>query len=169
MHVDGRTIALEIRSRKFGFAVFEGSDKLLDWGVRSFGEDVEGFESTLSDRIRTLLAFYGPAALVIRDRELNSTANGRRVRLIIRTIKLIMKSRATRFYALTVKQVQDRFARGGSTTKHDIAKSLAERFEELSFKLPNKRKAYQSEAPAMLVFDAVATAIAFLERGNASK
>jgi len=164
MHVVGRIIALEIRASKFGFAVLEGRERLLDWGVRTFGEDVESFESTLSDRLGTLLTFYDPTVVVIRDREPQSAADGKKIRTIIGAIKQVIKPGSTKLHVFTTSQIRDRFALSGNTTKHDIAKSLAERFEELSFKLPNKRKAYQSEAPVMLVFDALATAVAFSER-----
>lgn len=164
MHAAGRIIALEIRASKFGFAVLEGRDRLLDWGVRTFGEDAESFKSTLSDRLGTLLMFHDPAVVVIRNRDPQSTTDGKKIQTIIGTLKQVIKPGSTKLRVLTTSQIRDRFALSGSTTKHDIAKSLAERFEELSFKLPNKRKAYQSEAPVMLVFDALATAVAFSER-----
>lgn len=164
MHAAGRIIAFEIRASKFGFAVLEGRDRLLDWGVRTFGEGVGSFESTLSDRLGTLLMFHDPAVVVIRNREPQSTTNDKKVRMIIGTLKQVIRPGSTKLRILTTRQIRDRFAFGGSTTKHDIARNLSERFEELSFKLPNKRKAYQSEAPVMLVFDALATAVAFSER-----
>ena len=164
MPIAGRIIALEIRTSKFGFAVLEGRDRLLDWGVRTFGEDVDSFESTLSDRFSTLFAFYDPAVIVIRDRELQFATKGKKIQMIIKTLKQAMQPSSAKLRVLTTSQIRDRFELGSSTTKHDIAKSLTERFEELSFKLPNKRKAYQSEAPVMLVFDALATAVAFSER-----
>jgi hypothetical protein len=161
-----RIIAIEPRSSKFGFVVLERPDGLLDWGVRSFGEDIGSFKARFSDRIDTLLAFYDPAVVVVRDRTSNSAVRDKRVRKVIGALELIMKPKKSRFRLLTAEEVRDRFAFNGEITKHDIAKSLAERFKELSFRLPNRRKVYQSEAPVMLVFDALATAIAFVESGT---
>jgi hypothetical protein len=162
MSVPSRVIALEIRASRFGFAVLEGSDRLLDWGVRFFGEQMGEIESTVSDRISTLLRFYNPIAIVVREREYSSAAQSKRIRRIIAVIKLAAKRSSARLHVVTAAHVRDRLALDGRITKYDIAKNLAERFEELSFKLPNRRKAYQSEAPAMLVFDALAIGIAFL-------
>jgi hypothetical protein len=157
-----RIVALDIRASKFGFVVLEGPDKLLDWGVRSFGEQIEELKSAASDRISTLLEFYNPVTVVVRDRAHNSSVQSKRVRAIIVAIGSATERSSTDFRVLTTIQVRDRLALDGPITKHDIAKSLAERFEELSFKLPSRRKIYQSEAPAMLVFDALATGVAFL-------
>jgi hypothetical protein len=166
MSVPSRLIALEIRASRFGFAVLEGSDKLLDWGVRFFGEEIENVESTVSDRIDTLLAFYDPVCVVLRDRDYASAAHGKRIRRIVSAIKRATGRSSARLYVLTTMEVRNHFAPDDGTTKYDIAKGLADRFEELSFKLPNPRKAYQSEAPAMLVFDALATGVAFLDGGG---
>jgi hypothetical protein len=163
MSAPERFIALEIRASRFGFAVLERPDRLLDWGVRTFGEQVRDLESTVSDRINTLLEFYDPVAVVIRKRKDNALVRADRSRAILGAIRRETKRTSVAVHVLTSRRVRDHLASSGQMTKHDIAKSLAERFEELSFKLPNRRKAYQSEAPAMLVFDALATGIAFLD------
>jgi hypothetical protein len=163
MAASERIIAIEPRSSKFGFVVLEPPDSLLDWGVRSFGEDIGGFKAPLSDRINTLLAFYDPAVVAVRDRTSNSALRDKNVRKVIEALESIVRPKAAGLRLLTTEAVRDHFALKGGITKHDIAKSLADRFEELSFRLPNRRKAYQSEAPVMLVFDALATAITFIE------
>jgi hypothetical protein len=157
-----RIISLDIRASKFGFVALEGPDRLLDWGVRSFGEQIDELESAALDRVSTLLEFYNPVTVVVRDRAHNSTVHSKKVHAIIGAIGSLTKRSSADFQALTTMQVRNRFALDGPITKHDIAKSLAERFEELSFRLPTRRKIYQSEAPVMLVFDALATGVAFL-------
>jgi hypothetical protein len=159
-----RLLALEIRASRLGFAVLEGSARLLDWGVRSFGEQDQGVRSAVSDRIATLLAFHKPSAVVVRARRYHSADNNKKFLGIVAAIRAETKRNSTEFCILTTRQVRDRFALRGKVTKHDIAMSLADQFEELSWKLPHRRKAFQSEAPAMLVFDALANGIAFVER-----
>jgi hypothetical protein len=166
MSFPNRIIALEIRASKFGFAVLEGPGKLLDWGVRSFAERGEDLEPAVADRISTLLTFYAPVTVVARDRQHHEAIQQKRILTIFATAKQATRKNSARFRILSAAHVRKRFAPDGRITKHEVARILTERFEELSFRLPSRRKAYQSEAPAMLIFDALATGVAFLDRGG---
>src|ERR1700721_2996634 len=104
MSLPRRVLALEIRASKFGFAVLEGPDRLLDWGVRSFGEEGEALESAVSDRTGTLLDFYDPIAVVLRGREHNSASRSERVSTIVGTIELVTKRRRATFRILSTMQ-----------------------------------------------------------------
>jgi hypothetical protein len=164
MSMPKRLLALEIRASRFGFAVLEGSTRLLDWGVRSFGEQNERIRSAVSDRIATLLAFHKPAAVVVRARKYDSAVQNKGFLRIVAAIRTETTRGSSKFFVLTASQVRSRFGPNRQVTKHDIAASLAKQFEELSWKLPGRRKPYQSEAPAMLVFDAIANGVAFFAR-----
>jgi hypothetical protein len=153
-------IALEIRASKFGFAVLEGPSRLLDWGVRWFGDGA--LRSTVSDRISTLLSFYRPYVVVVRSRTYYSASKNNRFTKIVDTIRAEARRNSTKFKVLNLRQVRDHFASSGPATKHAIASAISRQFAELSWKLPNPRKPYQSEAPAMVIFDAAANGIAFL-------
>lgn|SRR4029077_2745888 len=159
-----RLLALEIRTSRVGFVVLEGSARLLDWGVRSLGEQGQRIRSTVSDRITTLLAFHNPSTVVVRIRNYHSAGHNKNLLAIVASIKAETKRNSKEFCVLTTRQVRDHFALKGQNTKHDIATSLANQFEELSWKLPRRRKAFQSEARAMLVFDALANGITFVGR-----
>lgn len=163
MSIPNRLLALDLRARRFGFAVLENQSKLLDWGVRSFGEDGENFKSTLSDRINTLIGFYEPFAAVTRLRKYHSSVSKKRFAAVLASVRSESRRNSIRLFVITTHQVQRRFAENGQATKHEIATSLAKQFEELSWKLPLRRKSYQSEAPILTVFDAVANGIVFLE------
>jgi len=54
------------------------------------------------------------------------------------------------------------FARYNGTTKHAIASLLAGWYPDLFWKLPRKRRIWQSESYNMAVFDAAATGVAYL-------
>lgn len=159
-----RLLALEVRASRLGFAVLEGPARLLDWGVRSFGEQDKEVRPAVLDRIITLTAFHSPSTIVVRTRRYHSGVERRRFVAILAAIRAETKKTATKFCVITTRQVRDHFALTGHFNKHDIAASLANQFEELSWKLPHRRKAYQSEPPAMLVFDALANGVAFVER-----
>jgi hypothetical protein len=159
-----RLIALEIRASKFGFAVFEGPTRLLDWGVRWFQEKDGALRSTVADRIGTLLRFYRPGAVVVRVRDCHSASKSRAFTMIVSSIRTETMRNSTKFGFVTIRQVREHFAPNGQTTKHGIATNIAKQFEELSWKLPNRRKSYQSEPPTMVIFDAAATGVACFGR-----
>jgi hypothetical protein len=163
-----RLLALEIRASRLGFAVLEGSTRLLDWGVRSFGEQNERPRSAVSDRIATLLAFHKPAVVVVRARKYHFATQNKRFLGIVAAIRTETTRSSSKLFVLTARQVRTHFDSNRQVTKHDIATSLAKQFEELSWKLPGRRKVYQSEAPAMLVFDALANGVAFFGRQTPS-
>jgi hypothetical protein len=164
MPLPKRLLALEIRASQLGFAVLEEPVRLLDWGVRSLGDHNGKLRSTVLDRIASLLDFHRPFAIVIRLREYHSARQNRRFHTIIRAVKTETKRNSTKFFVLTVRHVRDHFGPNGGFTKHDIATSLVKRFEALSWKLPERRKSFQSEAAAMLVFDALANGVTLVER-----
>jgi hypothetical protein len=70
---------------------------------------------------------------------------------------------------VTAKQVRHAFAKYGATHKHDIALCVTDQFQELSWKLPRRRKTYQSELTAMLVFDAAANGMTYFRRQSHSQ
>lgn len=164
-----RFLALELRTSRFGFAVIEEPANLLDWGVRSFGEQRGKLRSTVSDRIATLLGFYRASVVVARTRDYSSAFRNRRFRAVLRAIKAETERNSGKFRVLTAHQVKNHFAAAGLNTKHEIATSLTRQFEELSWKLPERRKVYQSELRVMLVFDALANGVALLGRQRASE
>ena len=159
-----RLLALEIRASRLGFAVLEGSTRLLDWGVRAFAEQNENLRSAVSDRIATLLAFHKPAAVVVRAQKYHSADQNKRFLAIVAAIRAETTRNSTKFFVLSARHVRAHFDPNGRVTKHDIAVNLAKQFEELSWKLPGRRKVYQSEAPAMLVFDALANGVSLVGR-----
>jgi len=157
-------LALEIRSRKAGFAVFEGATGLLDWGVRWFEIKNQPLKAAVSKRIGALLSLHRPSVVVARRQNYYSARSKRRFGTILRSIRAETKWHSARFALLPPRKVQRQFAWRAHTTKHEVAVGLAERFPELAWKLPRPKKFYQSEASTMVIFDAVATGAAFLGR-----
>src|ERR1700691_3887626 len=103
MDIPKRLLALEIRASRIGFAVFEGPTRLLDWGTRSFENDHKKLRSSVSDRIRVLLAFYEPFALVIRGRICHSTVHKRTLSKIVSSIRVESRQHSTRFIVLKTR------------------------------------------------------------------
>jgi hypothetical protein len=153
-----RVLALEVRPQKYGFAVLEGPDALLDWGVRSHRNGLVA----RAGRIDSLLESYSPHFVVLRHSEHNSRQAANAVRAV--TVKITIEARrhSVQTQFISGKKIRRFFARNGCVNKHQIASLLAEWFEELSWKLPPKRRLWQSEHYNMMIFDAVGTAMAFI-------
>jgi len=146
-----------------GFAVFEDME-LIDWGAKSFLQTANSLRPYVSARIRALLTTYCPGIVAVRERQYFSASGNKRFATILDVLRREAKEQRAKFKVISANSVEQHFAKRGCTTKHEIATNLSRRFEHLSWKLPKPRKVYESEAPIMAVFDAVATGFDFLER-----
>jgi hypothetical protein len=154
-------LALDLRPRKAGFVVLEGN-VLLDWGVRAYGKSASDLETTVKQRIEALLDLHTPGFVVVQRRRVNNPAVARTLGAIIRIVKTEATNHASDLTILRAGDVRQFFAEHDCHNKHEIASRLASWFEELAWKLPPKRKPWQSEDHNMTIFDAAAGAIAFV-------
>jgi len=168
-HTKNRLLALEVRPQKFGFVVFEGPTRLLDWGVCGCGGSGRDLGRTAGNKIGSLLDLYMPAAVVMRRRRVLTSKAERKLEIVVGTIRAEAKRRSVNVQFLNTQAVRRFFAPYGSTTKHAIASVLAEWFEDLRWKLPRERNPWESEARTMAIFDAVATGMALFAGTKNSK
>jgi hypothetical protein len=155
-----RHLALEVRSRKLGFAVFQGSD-LLDWGARRYAAGAVGAAGAF-EKLRSLLKLYAPHIVIARQtRRVHDESSEIAARRLYK-IRMELRSRSIRLVVVNRRDVRRFFAQYGCRAKHDIASLIANRFPELKWRLPRRRKPWDSEAHAAAVFDAIGTAIAFI-------
>jgi Holliday junction resolvasome RuvABC endonuclease subunit len=153
-----RILAIAPSSRGFGFAVMEGGDTLVDWGVRSVTGDknIDALK-----KAEAMIALYKPGVLVLEDASAKRSRRSRRIRDLTKQIIATTARRRINVALLSREQVMQTFFEDGRGTKHSIARILAMRFrEELGHRLPPKRKPWNSEDYRMGIFDAVALALA---------
>jgi Holliday junction resolvasome RuvABC endonuclease subunit len=161
-----RVLAIDPSTRGFGFAILEGPNRLIDWGVKE----------TKTDKKRRALKFvedfierYKPDSIVVEEYEAKGSRRCGRVQELINDIsKLAVKNRVKvrRFSRLKVKQ---RFSASGASTKYEIAVAIANRFSELAPRLPRFRKPWMSEDYRMSIFDAAGFALTFFQFDNKRK
>jgi len=159
---DIRALAIDPSTRGFGFAILEGPNRLIDWGVKETKTDKQ---KRALESIAELIDFYQPAVLAVEDSSgKGSRRCGRVGRLIDRIEKLAVKNnvKVRRFSRLEVKKT---FAEVGAKNKYEIALVIARRFPELQPRLPRFRKPWMSEDYRMSIFDAVAFANAYFRSG----
>src|SRR5712691_1400655 len=63
-----RVLALDVHPRSFGFVVFEGPNRMLDWGVRSFRSGANAVKIPAATKFLALLDEFRPSAVVVRER-----------------------------------------------------------------------------------------------------
>jgi hypothetical protein len=144
-----KILAFDVRACRFGFAVFEGPDELLDWGVKSFRHGVNAVKVPACQKVATLLSEFRPHLIVVeklppRD---NSWLMG--------TIMKLARKQHVPVRTISRTAVRKRFL-GQGENKHKIAMVLGSRFPELTDRIPPKRKVWQSEDYRMSIFDAAA-------------
>jgi len=154
-----RVLAIATSTRGFGFVLLEGLDTLADWGVKS----VTGDKNTQSvAKVKELIAHYRPDVLVLEDTSAKPLRRSERIRRLSKQIVTLAATRTVKVKLFSREQVRQAFFADGQGTKHAVAEILAQRFpEELSSRLPPKRRPWMSEDSRMDIFDAVALAMMF--------
>ena len=147
-----RTLALDLHPRSFGYVVIDGTNRLLDWGVcRSYRKTKSHPKVLVGGRLHPLLSMWMPDVVVTQIGE----RSGKDVRTLFRQVK----KEVCRTPFLRIMDSRDRyFGRG----KYERAVEIAARFPEIGWKLPSKRKPWESEHYSMSIFTAAALALAYL-------
>lgn len=152
-----RILAIAPSTRGFGFAVIEGQETLVDWGVKT----VKGDKNVQSlAKVEKLIAHYQPGVLILEDALAKNSRRSLRIRKLCQQIIKMAVTRKVSVALFSRDQVMKAFIADGQGTKHALAEILAKRFpEELDSRLPPKRKPWMSEDSRMNIFDAVALAL----------
>ena len=164
---DRRILAIALRSRRFGFAVFEGPNRLLDWGMVFYPLNNDVQRAAASKRVASLLTLYIPSVIVVGRTRLLNVRNGSGVRPILRSIRRESSSRLIPVHLMKRADVRKVFRLAHVKTKHEIASFVAQMFPELLWKQPPKRRIWESEHPIMAMFDAVALGFVYWQRDRA--
>jgi hypothetical protein len=144
-----------------GFAVMEGENTLVDWGVKT----VEGGDKNARclSNIGNLIALYRPNAIAIEDTWTKGSRRSERIRALLDEIVIMAKDGKIKVKQCSRKQMNLDFLADEQGTKHALAEYLAARFpEELIPRLPPKPKLWTSDDCRMDIFDAVALAEHFV-------
>lgn len=151
-----RTLAVDLRSSRLGFAVFETPIRLVDWGKRAMPAD------SCSALIAQLVRRYGVSVVVVRGMRRGERRDTERVRKGLRIIRTAARRHSTQVVALGEKRFRNFFRQYDRYTKFEIDALIAVVFPDLTSILPRPRKCFQPENRRMSIFDAVALGVAFL-------
>jgi hypothetical protein len=155
-----RILAIAPVTRGFGFAVLEGRDTLVNWGVKTVQGKGNKNAKSLA-KVEELIARYRPGVLVMEDASAKGSLRHPRIQRLVPQIVNVAATQKIDVTLFSREQMLKLLAPGGHGTKHDLAKFVAGQFpEQLGSKLPPKRKAWMREHYQMGIFDAVALVLA---------
>jgi len=163
-----RILAIEARRSRFGYALFEGPKRLLDWGASTVPSELTGHLATKAakKRIASSLRRCHPAAVVVKRPRKMKTVKGIEQGPIFEAIAREAALLRIPVYFISRAEVQEAFRMFRGNTKEQIAEILVGIFPELFSRLPPKRKKWQPENRGMIVFDAVAIGFAHWQRNG---
>ncbi|MEI7729355.1 MAG: hypothetical protein WCO56_07270 [Verrucomicrobiota bacterium] len=153
-----RILGIAPTARGVGFAVLEGQETLVDWGVKT----VKGDKNAQSlAKVEKLIAHYQPEVLVLPDTSAKNSRRYPRIQKLSQQIVKVATARNIRVVLLSAEKLRRVYFGNAHGTKHALAEIIAKRFpDELGSFLPPKRKPWMSEHYQMDIFDAVALVVA---------
>jgi hypothetical protein len=149
-----KVFALDLHPLSFGYAMFEGSDELVDWGIKSFRHGANAVKVPLNVKLALLLDQHEPNVVVIKAPRTAA------LKKMARTIAALARYRRIPVRLISRTSVREAFPHSNHN-KYQIATVIAARYPELSPRLGSKRKLWQAEKYSMSVFDAAALGIAY--------
>lgn len=142
-------------SRGVGFALMAAGNTLIDWGVKSVKSGNKNARSL--SKVGDLIDHYHPDVIVVEDGR--GSRRSARVQALTEEIIRLAEGECIKVERYSRKQVIGGFSSNDKETKQGRAEYIAARFpEELSFRLPTRRRPWTSEDYRMDIFDAVALA-----------
>lgn len=154
-------LAIDPYLHGFGWALLEGPDLLVDWGI--YQTRTRRPERILG-RIAALLQRYEPHLLVVEDIHHPRCRRRERARLLISEIRDMARTADIPVHVVPLKDIRDHYRNLGARSKDAVAGLIALRFPELQRIRPPRRKNWMREDERMAVFDATAMALATIER-----
>lgn len=158
-----RILVIDPTSKGFGFAVLEGPDRLIDWGVK---EVRDNSNDRCINKVQELIDLYQPDAIILEDFTGKGSRRCPRVQELMKGIIGLATKRKINAYSLSRSDVREAFSEAGAYTKHEIAIEITKKFPELSLRLPPIRKCFMPEDYRMAIFDAMSFALAFYHFEN---
>jgi hypothetical protein len=153
-------LAIELRARRFGFVLFEVPATLIDWGVSGYHDTLV---ESLERKIGLFAENFSPLAIACRNRARipsDESAFNRNLEIL----KTLAARHSVAVTLISATAMREYFQEVGRANKFEIAEAVATRFPELAWRLPRKRKPWQSEPLVQPLFDAVAIGIFHAEQ-----
>src|ERR1700687_4490240 len=154
-----RVLALDLHPRRFGYVVVESPSRLLDWGVRGHRHKDTSADVLIRRGLRPLIELWRPSILVLR-KEPRTTQKPHQQR--DRLLKRIATEAKNHRVAVRILKKRPGADQGKRLTKYENARRAAEQFSVLRWKMPPKRRPWESEDYRMSIFEALEIAVTYV-------
>ncbi len=154
-----RILAIDPYTKGFGFAVLEGPERLIDWGIKEPARDKT---VRCLEQVSELIQQYEPNVVVVEEYWVKKSKRSKWSHEFIDNVIELAFMKKVESHSFSRVQVKQAFAPFGAHTKYAVASVLVEYFPELAPRLPPVRKPWMSEDCRMSIFDAISLAWAFL-------
>ena len=159
-------LAIYPTSRGFGFVVFEGRNRTIDWGVK----DARGDKNRkLIAKIEELVSWYRPEMLVLENARGATSRRAERIRQLHLQLVELAKTRKIALRQFTRSDIRAAFASRNASTKYEIADAVSQELPDLAPWLPPPKKIWMSEDRWLGMFDAASLALTFFDIQNNSR
>ena len=153
---DQLLLAIYPTTRGFGFVVFEGRNRTIDWGVK----DARGDKNRkLLVKIEELISWYRPDVLVLEDAHCVGSRRTDRIRQLHLQVVELAKMRKITLRQFSRRNIRAAFASRNASTKYQIAQAVCQELFDLAPWLPPPKKIWMSEDRSMGMFDAASLGI----------
>ena len=158
-----RILAIELRSRRFGFAVLEGPARLVDSGMKwCHAVGAKDSPTAVQKKMRSMLTLFVPSAVIVKQVSGARGAARLRNKEVMDVIQREAEAHLLELILLKRTHIRRAFRQSGKRSKDEIAALIAGHFPELAWRLPPRRKNWQPEHHNMIIFDAVSLGLAYL-------
>jgi hypothetical protein len=156
-------LAIYLTTRGFGFVVFEGRRRTIDWGVK----DARGDKNRkVLAKIDELISWYRPDLLVLEHAHGVLSRRAERIRQLHLQIVELAKMRKIALRQFTRSDIKAGFASRKASTKYKIAQAVSRELPHLAPWLPPPRKIWMSEDRWLGMFEAASRALTFYDSGE---
>lgn len=143
-------------ARGFGWVVFEGPFRPIDWGLVSARGDKNALCLKRLDR---LLERFAPEVLVLEAYDRDTTRRARRIALLCDAARARADERGVETVVYSRAAVRAAFAEVKAITRRQIAEAVARHLEMFRHRLPPPRKPWDSEDARDALFAAAAVVL----------
>jgi len=159
----GRVMGFHPTARGFGWVVFEGPFRPIDWGLVSARKDKN---ATCLKRLDGMLHRFAPEVLVLEAYDRQSSRRARRIARLGASVRRAADLRGVEIVVYQRAQVREAFAETGAKTRREIAEAVARHLDAFRHRLPPPRKPWDSEDAREALFAAAAVVLTHHRMGE---
>ena len=143
---DPRILAIDLRPRRFGYALFEGPRMLLDWGICEYLLSGNERAEIAGRRLAALLKICSPSTVVLKTERWESAIASPSGRALIEAITRETSARSIPICLIRQNQLRRTFLNLQCETKEEIAHVATVSSQDALIGSPLGRECLQYEA-----------------------